>query len=294
MSKRSQHLHERRLHIKTGDEFYTRFDDIVTELSYYGDIFRNKIVYSNCDKPNSNFVKYFSNSELGLKDYIHSSNDFRSDESIRLLNQADIVVSNPPFSLFVSYFQQLVQSGKKFIIVCPLTATFYCYTLREIIPGRVFTGRTKLKNFIRPDGSTAGVACRWLQNIKRHYNPPIPLHTADPRVPNGGWQRYLNYRTAYNLDRVDMIPDFYTTHPGYMGKIGVPVTYIDKWNPAQFKLVTRTDRLTVTPNKLLFTRFIISTNQNARVWDSPKERHFTNNFHHPNGKRVGFSPYPPE
>jgi len=93
------------------DEFYTQLPDIEKELQHYKEHFKGKVVYCNCDTKDSNFVKYFQDNfeALGLKGLIYTSNDFR--DNIELLEQADIVVTNPPFSLFREYLAQLISMG---------------------------------------------------------------------------------------------------------------------------------------------------------------------------------------
>lgn len=282
----NKHLGARRSKYNNNDEFYTKLSTIESELSYYGNLFRNKIVYSNCDKSDSNFVKYFSNGTLGLKDFIHTSFDFRSEKSIKLLKHADLVVTNPPFSLFAEYRDHLIKHKKKFIVICSLMNLVDYKTLRHILPGFLYPGRTSETEFIKPDGSTASVSTRWIQNIQRHYNPPITL--TQPKYYNvkNQWQRYLNYREAYNINRVNRISDFYASYPNYTGKIGVPISYIDKWNPDQFKLVGRIDFASVVPNKCLFARLIISTNKDARIWENAAERDFSRSYFHPNGVKA--------
>ena len=158
------------------DEFYTQLSDIENELRHYGEHFRNKTVYCNCDDPMaSNFFRFFQLKfrKLGLKKLIttcyqnnnpnlfsfHDSEksigiviterkgcshelpkmeifnlkgdgDFRSDEGMELLKQADIVVTNPPFSLFRKYVAQLIEHEKKFIVIGHQNAITY----KEIFP----------------------------------------------------------------------------------------------------------------------------------------------------------------
>ena len=142
------------------DEFYTRLEDIEKELKHYTEHFKGKVVYCNCDDANrSNFFKYFSTNfqKLGLKKLITSglkidatengtgvvaiqtgddidiydgNGDFRSEECIEFLKEADIVVTNPPFSLFREYVAQLMQYGKKFLIIGNMNAITY----KEIFP----------------------------------------------------------------------------------------------------------------------------------------------------------------
>ena len=144
------------------DEFYTQLSDIEKELKHYKHHFQDKVVFCNCDDPeHSNFWQYFSLNfdELKLKKLIathfdkekpsyklemwrdtagvHTSiktlkenGDFRSAESIALLKESDIVVTNPPFSLFKEYVAQLIEYKKHFIIIGSMNAITY----KEIFP----------------------------------------------------------------------------------------------------------------------------------------------------------------
>jgi hypothetical protein len=86
------------------DESYSMYKDVEKELIHYKDRFRDKVVYCNCDTEESNFYKYFvaNYDKLGLKGLLRSSLaagiPFQSEEGVKLLEQADIVVTNPPFS----------------------------------------------------------------------------------------------------------------------------------------------------------------------------------------------------
>ena len=150
------------------DEFYTRLEDIEKELKHYTEHFKGKVVYCNCDDANrSNFFKYFSTNfqKLGLKKLITSglkdngtgivaiqkgddidiydgNGDFRSEECIEFLREADIVVTNPPFSLFREYVAQLIQYGKKFLIIGNNNAITYKEIYPYIKEGKLWLGRT--------------------------------------------------------------------------------------------------------------------------------------------------------
>lgn len=137
------------------DEFYTQLVDIEKELSYYTDYFKGKVVYCNCDDYRiSNFIVYFKENfeYLGLKRLIstnygdawhyeydgdaetvekmNGNGDFRSEECIEFLKECDVVVTNPPFSLFREYVAQLMEYEKKFIIIGNGNAVTY----KEIFP----------------------------------------------------------------------------------------------------------------------------------------------------------------
>ena len=162
------------------DEFYTRLEDIENELRHYRNHFKGKVVYCNCDDAReSNFFKYFSLSFefLGLKKLIttgykengkgvafvyegdkngnrnaddeeisvtelNGNGDFRSEECIEFLKEADIVVTNPPFSLFREYVAQLMQYGKKFLIIGNNNAITYKEIYPYIKEGKLWLGRT--------------------------------------------------------------------------------------------------------------------------------------------------------
>ena len=147
------------------DEFYTQLDTIEAELSHYEKHFVGKVVYCNCDDPTaSNFFKFFRDNfkYLGLKRLIttcyknsgtdlfsnhdaesgrgviyngdrvqrftfnNGDGDFRSELCLRMLEEADIVVTNPPFSLFREYLPLLVKYNKKFLVLGNMNALSYC------------------------------------------------------------------------------------------------------------------------------------------------------------------------
>lgn len=143
------------------DEFYTQYEDIEKECSHYLPFFYNKVIYCNCDTENSNFVRYFKKlKELGLiKEVLWSGGaggiDFRSEESINLLNLADIVVTNPPFSLFREYVAQLIQYNKKFLILGNQNAVSYKDFLPRFIDKQVRLGYTAFKALLFDTPDTA-------------------------------------------------------------------------------------------------------------------------------------------
>ena len=157
------------------DEFYTMLTDIEKEMKHYKDFFKGKVVYCNCDDAReSNFFKYFSmNFEfLGLKKLIttgykedgkgvvliyegdkngnrivedseiivrelEGNGDFRSEECVEFLKESDVVVTNPPFSLFREYLAQLIDNNKRFIIVSNINTVTYKEVFRLLKEGRL-------------------------------------------------------------------------------------------------------------------------------------------------------------
>lgn len=140
------------------DEFYTQYEDIDKELQHYAEHFEGKTVYCNCDNPAwSNFWQYFVDNFEALrlnrlistyyeengtvyktektkegitKTPLEGDGDFRSNECVEILKEADIVVTNPPFSLFREYIAQLMEYNKKFIVIGNQNAITY----KEIFP----------------------------------------------------------------------------------------------------------------------------------------------------------------
>ena len=106
------------------------------------------------------------NNEIDIKP-LKGDGDFRSDECIELLKQADIVCTNPPFSLFREYVAQLVEYNKKFIIIGNKNAITYKEIFKLIRDNKIWLGYSTPKNFIQPDGSLGklGGLTRWFTNL---------------------------------------------------------------------------------------------------------------------------------
>lgn len=168
--------------------------------------------------------------EIGI---IHLKNDgdFRSHESIELLKQADIVVTNPPFSLFREYVSQLMEYDKKFIIIGNINAVSYKECFEAIKEDRMWLGYNCVRHFAQPDGTMYETArTYWYTNLdiaKRHED--IILYKTY-RGNEADYPKYDNY-DAINVDRTQEIPT------DYSGVIGVPITFIDKYNPSQFEIL---------------------------------------------------------
>lgn len=245
------------------DEFYTHISDIENELIHYKEHFKDKIVYCNCDDPTwSAFWKYFhlnfaelglkklisthydreeatykmeyeggddNNIEAGVKTPLEGNGDFRNQECIELLKEADIVVTNPPFSLFREYVAVLMERKKKFLIIGNKNAITYKEFFPLLKDDEVWIGCTNVKEFLQPDGSIKKFGnIGWFTNLdvaKRHEKLILCEHYTPEKYP-----KYDNY-DAINVDKVDEIPcDYYEA-------MGVPITFIDKFNPEQFEII---------------------------------------------------------
>ena len=262
------------------DEFYTQPDVIAAELEYYTRHFEGARVYCNCDDPSmSMFWVYFHKNfkRLGLEKLVStryekggisykmeysggndmdvssgtmtgllSDGDFRSRECVGLLDESDIVVTNPPFSLFRDYVNLLMLHKKRFLIIGNMNALTYKDFFPYVKDGDVWLGPSISsgdRSFWVPDDyelKAAGCGIdengrkyirvkgvRWFTNLdheKRHERL-ILEKTYEP----GMYELYSNYG-AINVDHVKDIPD------NYRGVMGVPITFLDKYCPEQFEI----------------------------------------------------------
>jgi len=128
------------------DEFYTQLKDVKAELDHYTDHFKGKTIYCNCDTPNSAFIEYFKTQPIkkllysGINPATGLGTDFRDQTAIIRLKQADIVITNPPFSLFREYVAQLIEYDKKFIIMGNMNAITYKVIFKPIKAGKIRIG----------------------------------------------------------------------------------------------------------------------------------------------------------
>ena len=178
-------------------------------------------------------------SDIGLNK-LNGDGDFRSEECINLLKQADIVVTNPPFSLFREYVAQLIKYKKKFIILGNINASSYkdifSLTKEQKIWRGHYSGIMKFKipkyhnsKRIGDEWQQLGNIC-WFTNFdhkKRHEELEL---FKKYRGREREYPKYDNY-DAINVDKVNEIPcDYY-------GVMGVPISFIDKHNPDQFEII---------------------------------------------------------
>lgn len=271
------------------DEFYTQLCDIESELQHYTNCFVNKVVYCNCDDPQiSNFFRYFKDNfqKLGLRKLIAScfgdaeivhgnehairnayyceyegndipmnvvnfegNGDFRSTECIELLKQADVVVTNPPFSLFREFVTQIVHYNKQFLVIGNVNAITYKEIFDLIQNDKAWLGVNLgrgISGFIVPEhyqlyGTEVKIneegqriiatnGCLWLTNLElnqRHEDITLKMEYT------GNEEKYPKYDNCdgINVNRTQDIPK------DYAGLMGVPITFLHKYNPDQFEIV---------------------------------------------------------
>ena len=156
--------------------------------------------------------------------------DFRDPECIELLEQSDVVVTNPPFSLFREYIGQLMEYDKKFLIIGPLNALHYKEVFPLLKDNDIWLGYNNgAKEYNKPDGTKQKMGnTGWFTNLdhnKRHEELDLVC-----RFSPGDYPTYENYN-AIDVGRVQDIPyDF-------DGIMGVPDTILGQYNPDQFEII---------------------------------------------------------
>ena len=274
--------------VAKNDEFYTRRESIEAELHHYRKHFVGKVVYCNCDDPRvSQFWKYFyakfsewglkrliatgyksDNSELfsehkvdtswckeydGVKETtrpLKSDGDFRKPECVEILRRADIVCTNPPFSLFRKYIEQLVDENKKFLVIGNMNAVSYKEIFRLIGGGKLWLGVTSFntgmyfgvpKDFeyaptYKFDREIKGQKVNrvpgvcWFTNLSHKKRNEELILTGSYKKDKSAYPKYDNY-DAIEVGKVANIPE------DYFGVMGVPITFLDKYNPNQFEIL---------------------------------------------------------
>ena len=188
-------------------------------------------------------VQYLLKNDKNAISMLKQHGDFRSAECIELLKEADIVITNPPFSLFREYIGQLMKYEKKFVIVGHQNAITYKEIFPLIKDNKIWLGygfKGGAAHFFSPyeDIATAGdhrkdmirvSGVNWFTNLeipKRHDELDLIRLYSPEEYP-----QYDNY-DAINVDKTSDIPC------NYPGAMGVPITFLDKYNPEQFEIIT--------------------------------------------------------
>lgn len=263
MARKNDNLHTAKK--AKNDEFYTQVRDIEREIEHYRQHFIDKVIYMPCDNPEwSNFwrvlkgqfsairckkiVATFYNGvvdkdthpyklewdgETETKTMLEGDGDFRSEECTKILQESDIVITNPPFSMFREFVKWLEDAGKKYLIIGNQNAITYKEIFPLIKENKMWLGYNSPTDFKQPDGSVkkqmSGLT-RWFSNLdiqKRHDF----IHSGRryARTPEK-YPKYDNY-DAINVDKTNEIPD------DYDGVMGVPITFLDKYYPEQFEII---------------------------------------------------------
>ena len=233
----------------SGNELLLDFGDTVDDpkkIAYKVEI--TEVIDTNGDGAiNLADIQYLMQNDKNVISILKGNGDFRSEECVELLKQADIVVTNPPFSLFREYLAQLVKYDKKFIILGNMNAITYKEVFPLIKENKIWFGasiHSGDREFQVPESYPLNAAgsridengnkfirvkgVRWFTNIdypQRHED--IILYK---RYNSEEYPHYDNY-DAINVNATNDIPY------DYAGAIGVPITFLDKYNPEQFEII---------------------------------------------------------
>lgn len=240
---------------KKDDEHYTRYEDIEIEVSSYRNYLKGKVVNCNCDDAESNFLRYFTQNFhylklkklycTGINGYCIEYNgkqsiryridgDFRSDRSREILAKSDIVITNPPFSLFR---QWLTVVGKKdFLVIGNKNAISYKELFPLIQCGKVKIGYTVPNFFYTPEGTLKDMSglCRWFTTL-----PVADKSPKNSSVASQVEYEHFDLYPAINVDRVVDIP------VDYEGLMGVPITFMDYMDYSNYEIVDLISRYAI-------------------------------------------------
>lgn len=169
--------------------------------------------------------------------YLEGDGDFASRECVEYLKQADIVVTNPPFSLFRDYVALLEKYNKKFLIIGNKNAITYKEIFKLIKEDKLWLGITSPDEFDTPEGIVTKQVkglCRWFTNLDHNKRHEELILVKSYKGNEKDYPKYDNY-DAIEVSKVANIPHDYE---GYMG---VPITFLDKYNPEHFEVVSCND-----------------------------------------------------
>lgn len=188
-------------------------------------------------------VEYLVKNTKNILTLLNGDGDFRSAESIELLKEGDVIVTNPPFSLFREYISQLTDYDKKFIVIGNTNSLTYKEIFKLFKEDKMRTGYTNFNvgmYFFVPDSCErfhkiengqkmvrVSTSC-WFSNLPvDKHNDYITLYK---KYSLDEYKKYANY-DAINVNTYIDIPD------NYYGAMGVPITFLDKYNPEQFEII---------------------------------------------------------
>ena len=173
---------------------------------------------------------YDSNCKDANVEELEGDGDFRSEECVKLLDEADIVVTNPPFSLFREYVAQLVKHDKKFLIIGNMNAITYKEIFPLIRANRLWLGVNWVKSFTEPGGNVMKMGnVVWYTNLdhKKRHEKIVCVEKYD----RAKYPKFDNY-DAIEVGKYTDIPK------DYAGVMGVPISYLMHHNPEQFEIVS--------------------------------------------------------
>jgi len=266
------------LSCKTGDEWYTSYNDIENEVFLYKKSFKNKVIFCNCDDPEySNFYLFFkknffklklkklicthyengkksyaivfSNKNEEKKEFKTSDGDFRSSECQEYLKQADIVCTNPPFSLFNEYMKNLIENKKKFLILGDQNKISNPFLFNEWKNNHLWSGcdNGKIKWFRVPNDYQISSKQRikiengekylsmgrivWFTNIKPDREKKTEIKYCE---------NFSKFNKFKNYDALEIpTPTNKNVPKDYKGEFGMPITFFIVCDSKKFNIIKK-------------------------------------------------------
>lgn len=178
--------------------------------------------------------------------YLKGDGDFKSEEILKLRDEADIIITNPPFSLFREFVSWIMEAEKKFVIIGNMNAITYKEVFRLIKENKIWLGVSNgAKEYVTPDGTMQkmGNTC-WFTNLEHgRRHAPLRLMTMQDNIKYSKhkeikgkeYQQYDNYN-ALEIPFTDAIPS------DYEGIMAVPISFLEKYSPEQFEILGITQR----------------------------------------------------
>lgn len=289
------------------DEFYTRIEDVEAECRHYEPLFEGQIIYCPCDDPEwSAFWKYFADNfaRLKIKRLIathynpsgHSfkdemtveglrtttplkdDGDFRSKECESIMKSCDIVVTNPPFSLFRVFMNEIIKNDKRFLIIGNNQAVAYKEILPLMIKGKIWIGYERGNTtFGFPKTYQPKEVMIWYD---KNGNPwkcvSICWYTDLGSMRKGRPLRLIREFKGHE-DEFQMLDGTKTININSLkdipkdwdGSLAVPITLLQEWNPDQFEIKGLAEAPTINEKKL-FKRLIVR--RTSRIFAPAKEK----------------------
>lgn len=273
------------------DEFYTPYYVVEQGINYYlkqnPNLFKDKTVMCPCDNIEySKFWKFFyynfdslglrkliatcyqtygfKKGELGTREkknitvrFLDGNGDFRSSEVNEIAKEADFIITNPPFSLIGEMYSWLLKENKEFLIIGSNISVTYNSIFPKVASGEVKARRIPHVKFDRPgkhDNYLDSGNCCWVSNFKDNSDTRIELTKEYNPID---YPKYDNDKSAINVNKRRDIPK------DYYGVMGVPISFLENYNPNQFTVISKQDNLSVNGKKL-FRRILIRRNDSER------------------------------
>ncbi len=206
---------------------------------YFRDLFQflgiKKLIATGFNEGGQGF-KAVIEGGVETKSLLEGNGDFRSAECVELLKECDIVITNPPFSLFREFIVLLMEHGKQFLVIGNMNAITYKEVFKHIQADALWLGMSpRSMTFITPEGEVDVNAC-WFTNLthKKRQSDLILFRS----IKDLDYPKYDNY-DAIEVSRVCNIPI------DYDGVMGVPITFLEHYNPLQFEILGMDDHRVV-------------------------------------------------